>query len=154
MFGITTRNARRIAELEERVQLLVEQRDNARSLAATHQGNLARMAQLRSVDHDELTRLRQEAERTERYRTAWMSASRRALPVSWGVPLWRTEDRLLRSRLTRVLRACARYRADLAVQHRVVDRLSDQLMGAMGYTDAALMRLSVDLAATDTTPGD
>lgn len=52
-------------------------------------------------------------------------------------------------RLRRALRACAGYRSDLAAQHRVTDRLSDQLMDAMGYTDTALIRLSVDLTNAD-----
>ncbi|MCX5197187.1 hypothetical protein OOK31_25370 [Streptomyces sp. NBC_00249] len=36
------------------------------------------------------------------------------------------------NRLTRALRACARYRADLAVQRRVTRRLADQLLDATG----------------------
>jgi hypothetical protein len=36
-------------------------------------------------------------------------------------------------RLARALRACARYRAELAAQQRTVDRLSRQVLDATGY---------------------
>jgi hypothetical protein len=36
-------------------------------------------------------------------------------------------------RLARALRACARYRAELADQAAVTDRLSDQLLNSIGY---------------------
>lgn len=42
----------------------------------------------------------------------------------------------------------ARLRRELAAQGRVNDRLSDQLMHAMGYTTAGLERLGVVAAKT------
>ncbi|MFI0768578.1 hypothetical protein ACH4TQ_27380 [Streptomyces sp. NPDC021218] len=50
------------------------------------------------------------------------------------------------ARLDRALRACARYLDAYHAQCRVNDRLSDQLMGAMGYTDDGLKALGVALA--------
>jgi hypothetical protein len=58
----------------------------------------------------------------------------------------------LTSRLGRAVRACARYRADLTVQHRVNDRLADQLMGSLGYSDVELAHLGVDLANANPLP--
>jgi hypothetical protein len=164
------REKRHNKQLQRRVETLIEQRDDARKLAGIHQGNLVRMAQARAAQHEEVTRLRKEAAdlgqmltrevveadedvtaegaRAERYRLAWQSARNRA-GVLGLVTAVRDDDALwLRGRLDRAVRACIRYRHDLAAQHRVNDRLSDQLMGSMGYSDVALSRLGVDLAST------
>ncbi|MFG2826056.1 hypothetical protein ACGFWI_01010 [Streptomyces sp. NPDC048434] len=47
------------------------------------------------------------------------------------------------ARLARMARVIVRLRRELTAQKRVNDRLANQLMGAMGYTDAALKRLDV-----------
>lgn len=51
-------------------------------------------------------------------------------------------------RIERLARATAKLRQELTEQKRVNNQLSDHLMGAMGYTDAALKRLGVP-ARTD-----
>jgi hypothetical protein len=154
---------RHIERLQRRIQTVVEERDDARKLAAIHQGNLTRMAKARAAQHDQVIDLRKQVEQL----TEEAAASRRAKDhlVSSYTHLMDTGEPMamftgpslaqqLTVRLDRALRACARYRSALTTQHRVNDRLSNQLMDAMGYTDTALMRLSIDLADTGskTTP--
>lgn len=43
------------------------------------------------------------------------------------------------ARLTRALEACRRYRAELAVQRRVTNRLASQLLDATGYKAEPLL---------------
>lgn len=50
-------------------------------------------------------------------------------------------------RLHRALRACARYRQDAARQAAVADRLSDQLLDAIGYAPELRARLDNPAAA-------
>jgi hypothetical protein len=52
----------------------------------------------------------------------------------------------LYARLVRALRGCARYRDELAGQHRLNDVLTDRLLSSLGYDDASLLRLGVDVA--------
>lgn len=57
-------------------------------------------------------------------------------------------------RLDRAVRACVRYRHDLAVQHRVVDQLSGQLFDSLDYNPPArkLLGLRVLAAPEDAEP--
>lgn len=50
--------------------------------------------------------------------------------------------RAMAVRLKRALRACARYRAEAATQAAVTDRLTEQLLDAIGYPDADRARLN------------
>ncbi|MFP3990685.1 hypothetical protein U9R90_25110 [Streptomyces sp. E11-3] len=52
-------------------------------------------------------------------------------------------------RIRRLVVACARYRYELAGQQRVADHLSDQLLGSLGYTDAALKMMGVAVPEMD-----
>ena len=56
------------------------------------------------------------------------------------------------ARLARALRACARYRAALAIEKRVIRRLGDQLLDATGYQGEPLLpaaRAALDLDKED-----
>jgi hypothetical protein len=57
-------------------------------------------------------------------------------------------------RLDRAVRACAQYRRDLSVQHRVVDQLSEQLFDSLDYNPAArkLLDLPPLVAPEDAEP--
>jgi hypothetical protein len=112
LFG--RREKRKIEEQARRIEQLFEQRNEARTLAGIHQGNLVRMAQARSGQHDENVQLRKEvdslgriltrevteaaedvaaAEATAtRYRLAWTSARFRAAAYGEGI-LRLTKDR-------------------------------------------------------------
>ncbi|MEU2510513.1 hypothetical protein [Streptomyces syringium] len=48
-------------------------------------------------------------------------------------------------RLDRALQGCARYRQELAEQRKTLDRLSTQLMGAMGYDADQCARLGIPI---------
>ncbi|MEV6046060.1 hypothetical protein [Streptomyces xanthochromogenes] len=57
-------------------------------------------------------------------------------------------------RLERAVRACARYRRELAQERRVIKHLSGQLFDSLDYTPAArtLLGLPPQVAAEDTEP--
>jgi hypothetical protein len=129
--------SREITHLKRLVKSRTIQRDNARKLASIHRANLKRTSARNSGLLDLLTD-------TQRARDA---AQNRAVEATRHAGLLGSEHEPLANRLDRMVRACTRLRAELAAQHRVNDRLSDQLMGAMGYTDTALIALGV--AETD-----
>ena len=56
------------------------------------------------------------------------------------------------ARIDRLVRACARYRADLAIEKRVIRRLGTQLLDATGYQGEPLLpaaRAALDLDQED-----
>lgn len=130
MFGS---KKRRIADLEARVAQLAEQRDQARGDRDTERearrivtghyceadGALRRL-------HGRNLRL---AELLELAREAQGNA----------------EHEQLHTRLHVALRGCARYRAEIAAQHRVVDQLTTQLFNALGYDHAGLRALGAEV---------
>ncbi|MGW3428934.1 hypothetical protein ACWDHW_13400 [Streptomyces melanosporofaciens] len=111
---------RRIAELQNRIAELAEQRDEARAELAESRATVIRLAGRNTT-------------LAERLEHAHEAANDGALDE-------------MGARLDRALHACARYLDAYHAQCRVNDRLSDQLMGAMGYTDAGLKALGVALA--------
>lgn len=106
---------RRIAELEARVEQLVQQRDAAREDAAAHLGAAKRTAARNVHLSDQLDGARALTARHQR-------------------------------RISCLARAVASLRVDLSVQHRVVDRLTEQLFSSLGYTDTGLEALGVAIA--------
>ncbi|MCF3101483.1 hypothetical protein IPZ58_07805 [Streptomyces roseoverticillatus] len=59
----------------------------------------------------------------------------------------------LEGRLERAVRGCARYRGELDDRDRVIDQLTVQLMGAMGYSRDELVALGIVDAAQGSEPG-
>ena len=56
------------------------------------------------------------------------------------------------ARIDRLARACARYRAQLAIEKRVIRRLGNQLLDATGYQGKSLLpaaRITLDLDQED-----
>lgn len=123
MFGSKNR---RIADLEQRNADLHEQLAEARHDAAAHLGASKRTA-ARNVHL---------GEQLEAARHTAVTATRRTQQLDG-------EFEEMADRLERLLRGCVRYRRDLAEQHRVIRRLTDQLFDSMGYDDAGLKRLEV-----------
>lgn len=66
-------------------------------------------------------------------------------------PLGRRRYEDQQRRLHRALRACARYRADLAIEKRVIRRLGTQLLDATGYQGEPLLPAARALLDLDTT---
>lgn len=124
----------RIAELEARVRQLADERDDARRDAETERFNNVTMArQVWEADAANKRLYGRNRHLTEQLEQAREAARDGAL------------DEMGR-RLDRALHVCARYLDAYHAQCRVNDRLSDQLMGAMGYTDAGLKALGVAVA--------
>lgn len=111
---------RRITELQTRIAELAEQRNEARAELAESRATVIRLAGRNN-------------ELSNRLERANEAANDGALDE-------------MGARLDRALHACARYLDAYHAQCRVNDRLSDQLMGAMGYTDDGLKALGVALA--------
>ena len=126
MFGSKNR---RIADLEARVAQLTEQRDQAREDRDTERNTRRIIARQVAEADGALRRIHSRnlhlAELLELAREAQGDGA----------------NEQLHARLHRALRACAGYRSELAAQHRVNNRLSDQLMDSLGYDDAGLKAL-------------
>ncbi|MFF8656769.1 hypothetical protein [Streptomyces huasconensis] len=111
MWGIKTR---RIAELEARVQQLVEERDAAKATAALNLAAAVRTAGRNTV----LTERNEQLAATERRHDADMEVQA--------------------DRIERLLRGCIRYRAALATAARDTARLQSRLDDALGLTSPAV----------------
>lgn len=145
------REKRRIEDLQSRVERLVEQRDDARKLAGIHQGNLVRMAQAHAALHDENTQLRKETAASSS-----QAEARASIAQDRGNALGRLGNRLanleteydhidgyaalMGMRLDRALRACARYRREVAAPRPVSQEMASlrrQLAAAHKQLDDA-----------------
>jgi chromosome segregation ATPase len=128
----TRRTLRReLKESRDALRVMTEDRNRHRSLAATHLSSLTRVAEQFDHADEEVTRLRR----------ALQAAKPRSEQAAAD------DSKQLRGRLTRALRACARYRVDAATQDAVMRRLTEQLFDALGYDDVLRARLSPDPAA-------
>jgi chromosome segregation ATPase len=128
----TRRSLRRERDAaRDALRAMTEDRNRHRSLAATHLSNLTRVAEQFDQADEKVTRLRR----------ALQAAQPR------GGQATADDSKQLRDRLTRALRACARYRSDAATQDAVMRRLTEQLFDALGYDDVLRARLSPDPAA-------
>jgi hypothetical protein len=158
LFG--RREKRRIRELEAARDLLIEQRDEARDAASGARSNVKRLAKtLNDRDSGAYERRLHAAWRSARQRAAQQQAEagagRRALRSSTrsylhlmdtGEPMAMftgpSRAQQYADRLGRALRACARYRRDLAAQYRVTDFLGQQLMDSVSGQDPRLKVLA------------
>jgi hypothetical protein len=125
------REKRRIADLEAREARHLAKIEELTEAAGDFNARMLAQKAVARQRGEDLARLSNRQANTERYAN------------ETDTSLGRME-----LRLDRALRACLRVRRELAAQYRVNDRLSDQLMGSMGYSDVALSRLGVDLAST------
>jgi chromosome segregation ATPase len=151
---MATRRAlrREVKRLKDDLRRMTEDRNAQRSLAATHLSNLTRVASKYSEVQDQLagrTEERNQARSNLRTTEDQLGQARRETALRIGKQV-EYSDRAVANmrRLARAVRACARYRAELATQGVVTKRLTEQLFDAIGYQPGE----RILLARTNTTP--